>query len=43
MNEVGNTVVHAPSNQGLQITTPAAVTLTSSTNFLELEDINTLE
>lgn len=38
---MGNTVVHAPSNHGLQITSPAATTLTSSNvSFLEKSDKN---
>lgn len=42
MNDFGNTVVHAPSNHGLQITSPASTTLTSNT-FLEMEDVNILK
>lgn len=38
INEVGTTVVHAPSDHGLQITTPTATTMTSSNTFLDLED-----
>ena len=36
---MGTTVVHAPSNHGLQITSPATTTLTSSNvSFLEKSD-----
>lgn len=42
MSEFGNTAVHAPSNSGLQIVTPAAVTMTSSNTFLDIEDVNAL-
>jgi hypothetical protein len=37
MNEFGNTVVHAPSDNGLSITTPAR-TIASSNTFIDLED-----
>ncbi len=42
MNEVGNTVVHAPSDHGLQIISPATTTITSSNTFIDLEDTSML-
>ena len=37
MNEWGTTVVHAPSDSGLQITAPAKTTMNSyDTNFLDI-------
>ena len=42
MNESGNTVVHAPSDSGLQIITPTSVTISSAPAFLDLEDDNVL-
>jgi len=42
MNEYGNTVVHAPSGHGLQITSPATTTVTSSNTFLDLDDATML-
>ena len=44
MNDMGNTVVHAPSNHGLQVTSPASTTLTTADlnanlkAFLETEE-----
>ena len=48
MNDAGNTVVHAPSDHGLQIISPAAVTISSNSNnnnnmFLSVEDVNSFE
>jgi hypothetical protein len=42
MDGNGNTVVHAPSDSGLQITRPAAMTLMSGPSFLDIEDTTTL-
>jgi len=39
----GTNIIHAPSNSGLQIVSPARTTLTSVSNqFLDLEDENYL-
>ena len=37
MNEFGNTVVHAPSDNGLHISTPARV-ISSPNIFIDIED-----
>jgi hypothetical protein len=42
MNEFGNTIVHAPSDNALRITTPAR-TIASSNTFIDLEDDDYLE
>jgi hypothetical protein len=42
MNEIGNTVVHAPSDHGLQIISPATTTISSSTTFLGIDEVDTL-
>jgi hypothetical protein len=42
ISETGNTIVHAPSDSGLQIITPATTTISSSNTFLE-EDVDMLD
>jgi hypothetical protein len=42
MNQYGNTIVHAPSDNGLSITTPAR-TIGSSNTFLDIEDTDFLK